>query len=102
VNDALGSRDFRRLSDYALCVLNTTYLAKLKRGKVRDDDFDDSDIAAANACTPHVEADSHMILAVEKATCSDPGVYAFAYDQARHEIVLDPGASMLVRRIWHV
>jgi hypothetical protein len=103
VDDALGSRDFRRLSDYVMCVASSAYLAKLKRGKVRDDgDFDDRDIAAANACTPHVEADSHMILAIEKAKCGHPGVYAFAYGQARHDIVFDPGSSMLVRKIWRV
>jgi len=103
MKDALGSGDFRRLSDYALCVVNSTYLAKLKRGKVReDDDIDYSDIAAANACTPHVEADSHTILAVEKASIGSPGIYAFAYDKALQDIVLDRGASMLVRRIWRV
>jgi hypothetical protein len=38
----------------------TPYLANLKRGKVlSDSDFDDADIAAANACRPFVEADSH-------------------------------------------
>jgi len=41
-------------------------------------------------------------LAVEKASIGSPGIYAFAYDKALQDIVLDRGASMLVRRIWRV
>jgi hypothetical protein len=107
VNDTFGSGDFGKLSDYGICVVSSPYLANLKRGRVRNDsDFDDADIAKANACTPLVEADSHMIMAIDKVkrrgVMGTPGVYAFAYDKARNDIILDPGATMLVRKIWSV
>jgi hypothetical protein len=71
-----------------------------------DNDFSDADIAAANACTPFVDADSHMILAVDKVkrrgVMGQPGVYAFAYDAQRNDVIHDAGASMLVRKIWSI
>jgi hypothetical protein len=107
VNDTHGSGDFGKLSDYGICVVSSPYLANLKRGKVRNDnDFDDADIAAANACAPFVEADSHMILAIDKVkrrgVMGQPGVYAFAYDAQRNDVIHDAGASMLVRKIWSI
>jgi hypothetical protein len=107
VNDTHGSGDFGKLSDYGICVVSSPYLANLKAGKVRNDhDFDDADIAAANACTPYVDVDSHMIVAIDKVKrrglMGRPGVYAFAYDAARNDIIFDAGASMLVRKIWSV
>jgi hypothetical protein len=107
VNDTHGSGDFGKLSDYGICVVSSPYLANLKAGKVRsDNDFDDADIAAANACTPYIQADSHMIMAIDKVkrrgVMGRPGVYAFAYDKARNDIIFDAGASMLVRKIWSV
>jgi hypothetical protein len=107
VNDTHGSGDFGKLSDYGICVVSSPYLANLKAGKVRsDNDFDDADIAAANACTPRIQADSHMILAIDKVkrrgVMGRPGVYAFAYDKTLNDIIFDAGASMLVRKIWSV
>ena len=107
VNDTHGSGDFGKLSDYGICVVSSPYLANLKRGKVpNDNDFSDADIAAANACTPFVEADSHMILAIDKVkrrgVMGQPGVYAFAYDAQRNDVIHDAGASMLVRKIWSI
>ena len=85
VNDTHGSGDFGKLSDYGICVVSSPYLANLKAGKVRNDnDFNDADIAAANACTPYVDVNSHMIVAIDKVkrrgVMGRPGVYAFAYD----------------------
>ena len=107
VNDTHGSGDFGKLSDYGICVVSSPYLANLKRGKLpNDNDFSDADIAAANACTPFVEADSHMILAIDKVkrrgVMGQPGVYAFAYDAQRNDVIYDAGASMLVRKIWSI
>jgi hypothetical protein len=107
VNDTHGSGDFGKLSDYGICVVSSPYLANLKAGKVRNDnDFDDADIAAANACTPYVDVDSHMIVAIDKVkrrgVMGCPGLYAFAYDRPRNDIIYDAGASMLVRKIWSV
>ena len=78
-----------------------------KRGKARNNkDFDAADIVAANACTPYVEADSHVILAVDKVkrpgVMGHPGVYAFAYDVVRNDVIFDAGATMLVRMLWSV
>jgi hypothetical protein len=107
VNDTLGSGDFGKLSDYGICVVSSPYLANLKRGAVRNDnDFDEGDIAAANACTPFVDAGSHMVVAIDKVkrrgVMGQPGVYAFAYDAHRNDVIYDAGASMLVRKIWSV
>jgi hypothetical protein len=107
VNDTHGSGDFGKLSDYGICVGSSPYLANLKRGAVRNDnDFDDADIAAANACTPFVDAGSHMVVAIDKVkrrgVMGQPGVYAFAYDAQRNDVIYDAGASMLVRKIWSV
>jgi hypothetical protein len=107
VNDTHGSGDFGKLSDYGICVVSSPYLANLKRAKVRNDgDFDDADIAAANACTPFVDVDSHMIVAIDKVKrrglMGCPGVYAYAYDRPRNDIIFDAGASRLVRKIWSV
>jgi hypothetical protein len=102
VNGELGE-----VSDYCICVARSPYLANLKRGKARNNkDFDAADIVAANACTPYVEADSHVILAVDKVkrpgVMGHPGVYAFAYDVVRNDVIFDAGATMLVRKIWSV
>ena len=47
-----------------------------------------------------------MIVAIDKVkrrgVMGYPGVYAFAYDTARNDIIFDAGASMLVRKIWSV
>jgi hypothetical protein len=107
VNDTHGSGDFGKLSDYGLCVVSSPYLANLKRGKLpNDNDFSDADIATANACTPFVDADSHMILAIDKVkrrgVMGQPGVYAFAYDAQRNDVIHDAGASMLLRKIWSI
>jgi hypothetical protein len=98
-----ASGDFIELSDYGICVASLPYLAKLKRGGVRK--AEDADIAEANACRPYVDADSHIILAIDKVKSprtGRPGVYAFAYDVARSDLIFDAGATMLVRKIWSV
>ena len=47
-----------------------------------------------------------MILAIDKVkrrgVMGQPGVYAFAYDAQRNDVIHDAGASMLVRKIWSI
>jgi hypothetical protein len=47
-----------------------------------------------------------MIMAIDKVkrrgVMGTPGVYAFAYDKTCNDIIFDPGASMLVRKVWSV
>jgi hypothetical protein len=105
VNDAHGSGDFGKLSDYGICVVGTKYLAQLKRGQVSNDkDYDEQDIRTANACAPFIDADEHMIVAIDKVKrrgeMGCPGVFAFAYDKAKNDIIIDNGATMLVRKVW--
>ena len=105
VSNTHGSSDFAEFSDCVIRVINSSYLANLMRGTVRNPaDFDDAEIAAARACTPSVDADAHIIMAIDKVkrrgAMGQPGVYAFAYDARRHDVIYDAGASMLVRKIW--
>jgi hypothetical protein len=71
-----------------------------------DNDFDESDIADARRCIPYVDADSHMIVAIDKVkrrgVMGCPGVYAFAYDKSRNDIIFDAAASMLIRKVWSI
>ena len=90
----------KRLAELANRARNVPFVESIDISKI--DDY----IAAANACTPLVEADSHMIVAIDKVKrrgiMGTPGVYAFAYDAARNDIIFDAGASMLVLKIWSV
>jgi len=104
VNDAHGSGDFGKFASYGFTASRTNYLAKLISGEVEDDDISGDDIARARAGHPVIQTNDHLILNIDKikreGAMGERGVFAFKLDKNIEDIVHDPAATAILRKLW--
>lgn len=107
--NAAGSAEFGNKSDHGFCIARTTILSNILRGTVDHPDFEPEEIGRITREHGQglVEAGvEHVILATDKVKVEPDmgrrGVQAYVLDKSKNDLVLDPAATQVVKRLWDV
>lgn len=108
--NATGSADFGNKSDHGFCVARTSLMTRALNGEYLPSEFEEGEIELIKQQLHQhpipAPGTEHVILATDKVKIEPDmgkrGVQAYMLDKQRNDLVLDPLATVILKRMWDV